>query len=139
APAVGCSRPATIRMRVVLPQPDGPRRTRSSPSSMERLTPSTARTSPKSFRTFSNSTRATRTPPRRTGRRVPPAPGPMRLGPGARHSSGPQAPFPPLGEDLADPGVGLGHRLPGAEGPCGRLGEHVGQDEAVEDLADGRV
>src|SRR2546422_7353760 len=35
---------------VVLPQPDGPSRTRNSPSLVERSTLSTARTSPKSFR-----------------------------------------------------------------------------------------
>ena len=32
SPALGSSRPATMRMVVVLPQPDGPSRTRNSPS-----------------------------------------------------------------------------------------------------------
>src|SRR5258706_3276032 len=45
-PLVGCWKPAIIRRVVVLPQPDGPSRVRSSPGSTARLTASTARTSP---------------------------------------------------------------------------------------------
>src|ERR687893_97841 len=46
SPDEGCSSPATIRSSVVLPQPDGPSRTRYSPSSVVRSMPSTARTPP---------------------------------------------------------------------------------------------
>ena len=41
-PPVGCSRPATQRKVVVLPQPDGPSRTTISPAGTSKLTPSTA-------------------------------------------------------------------------------------------------
>src|SRR6185437_8963823 len=41
-PAVGCSRPATQRKVVVLPQPEGPSRTTISPAGTAKLTPSTA-------------------------------------------------------------------------------------------------
>ena len=49
SPAVGCSSPAIMRSRVVLPHPDGPSSTRNSPSRVARSTPSTARTSPNAF------------------------------------------------------------------------------------------
>src|SRR5450432_1590954 len=42
SPDVGCSRPATQRKVVVLPQPDGPSSTTISPAGTEKLTPSTA-------------------------------------------------------------------------------------------------
>jgi hypothetical protein len=42
-PSLMSSRPATIRRAVVFPQPEGPTSTISSPSSMARLRPSTAR------------------------------------------------------------------------------------------------
>src|SRR6201988_5060184 len=42
SPAVGCSRPATQRNVVVLPQPEGPSSTTISPAGTEKLTPSTA-------------------------------------------------------------------------------------------------
>src|SRR6478752_9236683 len=41
-PALGCSRPATQRKVVVLPQPDGPSRTTISPAGTAKLTPSMA-------------------------------------------------------------------------------------------------
>src|SRR6478609_8055708 len=41
-PALGCSRPATQRSVVVLPQPEGPSRTTISPAGTAKLTPSTA-------------------------------------------------------------------------------------------------
>src|ERR1700680_2108151 len=41
-PLVGCSRPATQRKVVVLPQPEGPSRTTISPAGTAKLTPSTA-------------------------------------------------------------------------------------------------
>src|ERR1700742_2055029 len=42
SPPVGCSRPATQRKVVVLPQPDGPSSTTISPAGTEKLTPSIA-------------------------------------------------------------------------------------------------
>src|SRR6478672_8001538 len=42
SPEVGCSRPATQRKVVVLPQPEGPSRTTISPAGTAKLTPSTA-------------------------------------------------------------------------------------------------
>src|SRR6266481_8624659 len=42
SPDVGCSRPATQRKVVVLPQPEGPSRTTISPDGTEKLTPSIA-------------------------------------------------------------------------------------------------
>src|ERR1700742_4515634 len=42
SPPVGCSRPATQRSVVVLPQPDGPSRTTISPAGTPKLTPSIA-------------------------------------------------------------------------------------------------
>src|SRR5438046_10228442 len=46
SPELGRSSPAIMRSRVVLPHPDGPSNTSSSPSRMDRSTPSTARESP---------------------------------------------------------------------------------------------
>src|SRR6202162_4082996 len=46
SPEVGVSRPAIIRRRVVFPEPEGPRKTRNSPSSVTRLTSLTAPSSP---------------------------------------------------------------------------------------------
>src|SRR5882757_1358728 len=49
SPEVTSSSPASIRRSVDLPQPDGPTRTKNSPSWMSRETPSTAVTAPKDF------------------------------------------------------------------------------------------
>src|SRR5579864_1510734 len=46
SPAVGVSRPAIMRRRVVFPEPEGPRKTRNSPSRVSRLTSLTAPSSP---------------------------------------------------------------------------------------------
>src|SRR5579859_2374349 len=46
SPAVGVSRPAIIRRRVVFPEPEGPRKTRNSPSRVSRSTSLTAPSSP---------------------------------------------------------------------------------------------
>src|SRR5512138_3902102 len=49
-PSLGNSNPASIRSSVVLPQPDGPRSAKNSPSSMSRWASSTAVTdAPKRF------------------------------------------------------------------------------------------
>src|SRR6185436_17878342 len=45
-PAVGCSRSAMTRRKVVLPQPDGPMKETNSPFAMSRVTFDNARTSP---------------------------------------------------------------------------------------------
>jgi hypothetical protein len=45
-PASGASKPAIMRSVVVLPQPDGPRREKNSPSAMASDTSSTARAAP---------------------------------------------------------------------------------------------
>ncbi len=52
-PSLGVSKPASMRRRVVLPQPDGPRRAKNSPSSIDRSTLSTATLLPKRLVTFS--------------------------------------------------------------------------------------
>jgi hypothetical protein len=52
-PSVGVSNPASIRSRVVLPQPDGPSSEKNSPSSMDSETLSTATILPKRLVTFS--------------------------------------------------------------------------------------
>src|SRR3989442_10397305 len=59
SPDVGRSSPAIIRSSVVFPEPEDPSRTRSSPSRIERSTPSTAWRSPKCFLRFRISTPAT--------------------------------------------------------------------------------
>src|SRR5262245_28530214 len=46
SPSVGISNPASIRNKVVLPQPDGPSSAKNSPSSISKLTLSTALTLP---------------------------------------------------------------------------------------------
>ena len=51
-PSVGSSKPAIIRSNVVLPQPDGPSKTKNSPDKMSRLTLSTAVTLPKRLETL---------------------------------------------------------------------------------------
>src|SRR5688572_18493394 len=47
SPPVGCSKPASMRRSVVLPQPEGPRREKNSPRLIAKETPSTAATVPK--------------------------------------------------------------------------------------------
>src|SRR5258708_29747519 len=104
---VGTSSTAIMRKRVVLPDPDGPSRTRNSPARLSRLTLLTAPSSP-SLKTLVRSRAST------TAIALP--------GPPSR----------PLGENALqlrlcdlDPFFG-GHLLPGY------LGEHGGQDEGIE-------
>src|SRR4028119_335360 len=52
-PSLGVSKPASIRMSVVLPQPEGPSRQKNSPSKMSSVRWSTATASPNRFVTFS--------------------------------------------------------------------------------------
>src|SRR4029453_17994015 len=64
APAVGSSRPATMRSTVDFPQPDGPSRTMNSPSDTSRLTVSTATVpSPNTLVTSLSATVANAQPP----------------------------------------------------------------------------
>ncbi len=58
SPESGCSKPASMRSAVVLPQPDGPSRARSSPGRTDRSSPSRATVPPKSRRRARNSTEA---------------------------------------------------------------------------------
>ena len=52
SPEVGESMPTSRRISVVLPEPEGPTMVKSSPSSMSRLTPSTAFRLPKLLMMF---------------------------------------------------------------------------------------
>src|SRR5512132_349233 len=121
SPSLGASSPAMVRSRVVLPQPEGPRRTRYSPSSVARSTPSTAWTRPPSNCLTSPRTSTT------------------TVTPGRRSRAADQAAGPPLLEDGLDLGLGPGHRLLGGDLAPGRRGEHVGDHEGPEHLADGGV
>ena len=61
-PTSGRTKPAIMRSVVVLPQPDGPRREKNSPSSTRSETSSTASVSPKRFVRPVSSTSDTRRP-----------------------------------------------------------------------------
>ena len=50
-PRVGTSKPASIRSRVVFPQPEGPSSEKNSPCSISKFASLTARTDPKSLNT----------------------------------------------------------------------------------------
>src|SRR5215212_5858877 len=63
SPEVGSSRPATMRIVVVLPQPEGPSRTRNSRSAMSRLRSCTAAKLPKRLAMRSRRIVATSLPP----------------------------------------------------------------------------
>ena len=69
-PLVGASRPASMRRVVVLPQPEGPRRTTNSPSSQARSMPATASTPPGKVLVNPSISRKL-IPPSRTGRALP--------------------------------------------------------------------
>src|SRR5580765_6594690 len=62
-PVVGCDRPRTMSMVVVLPAPLGPRKATISPGSSERSMPRTAWTGPKSLVTPDRWTAGTVVPP----------------------------------------------------------------------------
>src|SRR3712207_675760 len=55
SPEVGCSKPAIMRIRVVLPQPEGPRIEKNSPGATLKLTSSTAACEPKRLVTLTMS------------------------------------------------------------------------------------
>src|SRR3990172_5535026 len=110
SPAVGRSSPAMIRSKVVFPHPDGPRRTRNSPSLVDRFTPSTARTSPNRLLTPLASTIATDALDQ-----------PLLL---------------PLAEDPLAGGVRFLERLLRRRRAAGRLREHHVEHPGAEDLVD---
>src|ERR1041385_916728 len=115
SPPVGCSRPAIMRNKVVLPHPDGPSRTRYSPSRQIRLMPSTAAVAPPNdFRTSRTSTSAIQ----------------------ALLGAADQAFAAPALEDRLDLLLRVGDRLFRLALPAGRGGHHRRQDVLVEDLAD---
>src|ERR1041385_4942971 len=115
SPPVGCSRPAIMRSSVVLPQPDGPSRTRYSPSRQTRLMPSTAAVAPPNdFRTSRTSTSAIQ----------------------ALLRAADQPLAAPALEDRLDLLLGVGHRLFGLALAAGGRRHHGGQDVLVENLAD---
>src|SRR6266496_5715140 len=62
APASGCSKPASTRSRVVLPQPEGPSRVRNSPERTSSVTSRRAWTSPYDFETSWTDTAPRRVP-----------------------------------------------------------------------------
>src|ERR671920_2125315 len=103
SPSLGCSSPAMVRSRVVLPHPEGPRRARYSPSSVARSTPSTACTRPPSNCLTSPRSSTTFTAGRRSG-------------------ATDQAALAPLLEDRLDLGLGPGDGLLGRDLPTGRAG-----------------
>src|SRR5690554_1139846 len=139
-PSVGCSNPAIIRRSVVLPHPDGPRRTRNSPSSDLMSTPSTATTSPNSLRRPRTSRSAIasprlhlsrdRTMTHRDGRQGPPRWD--RLSPD-------EPPTTPVIEDGVDLGLGVGDGLGRGHVSLSGLGEHHRDDRLAEHLAHCRV
>src|ERR1700674_4380547 len=112
SPEVGSSRPAIMRSSVVFPEPEGPKRTRNSPSRLSKSTPTTAPTWP--WRKTLVSARVwTIAIPRSL----------------------------PLVEDPLDLLLGRARGVLRTQHVLGRLGEHRRDDEGVEDLVDrgGRV
>src|SRR5918996_5684851 len=114
SPSVASSSPATVRSSVVLPQPDGPSRTRYSPSLVARSTPSTARTSPPRnclTRPLSSTASATAAPLRRAAD---------------------QPALAPLREDRLDLALGARHRLLRRRTSTRGAGVHVRDEERPE-------
>src|SRR6266496_1514619 len=133
SPAVGRSRPATVRSSVVLPQPDGPSSTRYSPSVVARSIPSRACTRPesKSLRRPRTSTTDMPPPPRRvSARSVGVAAVELAAGPADQPLG------TPLLEDHGDLLLRVGDRLRRGGFPAGRPGEHRRDHERAEHLAD---
>src|SRR5678815_2073798 len=117
SPEVWVSSPAIILSSVVLPHPDGPRRTRNSPSLIVRSTPSTAVWPVNSLRSALVSTVAI----------------------GQREGSGlDELPLGPLLPDLLVTLLGLLDRRLGRERAGGGLGEHGVQQPGAVPVVDGR-
>src|SRR5512138_886029 len=119
SPWVGSSSPAIIRSRVDLPEPEGPRKTRNSPSRVARSTSLTAPSS--AFRKIFVSPRVWTVA----------IPRPAR-------SAAADALAGPLLEDPAELAVGGLRRVLGRHLVPRHLREHGGQHEGVERLVDGR-
>src|SRR4051812_38107030 len=140
SPEVCFSSPAIMRRSVVLPQPEGPSRTRNSPSRVARSTPSTAVCSWKTFRIAFVSTVAIAPRAARKERGETPA---HEASPGtdlwSRDPSLQQLPFLPLLEDALALVLGFLDGVFGAQVAGGRLGEHHVEDPGRVDLVDGRV
>src|SRR5581483_6717056 len=151
SPSVGLSKPAIMRRSVLLPQPDGPRSTRNSPSRVDRSTPFTAATVPKIFLMPRSSTVA-------ISIRTSPAPDAFRKVPGkeketpncgspfparARRADAPvkldQLALAPFIPDALALGFGFLDRILGAEHALGGLGEHHRDDPFLINLVDGGV
>src|SRR5438067_7992473 len=140
SPLVCFSRPAIMRRSVVLPQPEGPRRTRNSPSRVERSTPSTAVCSWKTFRIAFVSTVAIAPRKQTKGRgrlRLEASPGPASIAADPRLLQ--QLPLAPLLEDALALVLGFLDGILRAEVAGRRLGEHHVEDPGRVDLVDGGV
>ena len=74
SPESGAAKPAIMRSRVVLPQPDGPRMEKNEPAGTENDTPSTARRPPNSFVTLTTSRAGAEDMNGRAGADIAPAP-----------------------------------------------------------------
>src|SRR5262252_6791517 len=117
-PELGSSSPAIIRIKVVLPQPDGPSSTRNSPSCAARSMPFTAGTSANAFVRARVSTVL-----------IPWEPRPRRL------DQASVLPFPP---DLLAPRLGLADRVLRRQRTGRCLGEHRVEHPGREGLVDRR-
>src|SRR5512139_118307 len=141
SPEEGISIPAIIRRRVVFPQPDGPSRTRNSPSVVESSTWSTARTSPNSFVIAWISTRPMVAAAFRVFMECAPGSGGMEPPPGSRSElrfPADESLLAPVGENALDQELGLLHGRLGLH-PPGGVRQHVREDEGREHLPFRRV
>src|SRR5262249_3214699 len=124
APAVGFSRPAITRIKVVLPQPDGPTMVRNSPSRVARSIPLRALKSPKCLATPLTSSMATALV--------------LALPRAGGFASDVAKPLPFLGY-LLHLRCGVLDRLLRRLFAASRLRHHRRQQEGVVDLASGRI
>src|SRR6185312_3928448 len=130
SPELGVSSPASMRSKVVLPQPEGPTSTRNSPSRTDRSMPSTALPESKCLVSACVSTVAiVPLPPSRQSRRAR-ALRRARLRPRDLD----QSLFVPLGEDSLALAVGLLDRVGDGQRSGRRLRKHRVQHPSVEDL-----
>src|SRR3990172_755980 len=152
SPSVGGSNPAIMRSKVVLPQPEGPKRTRNSPSLVDRSTPSTAQTSPKHFFRPWTSTVAIKPsalfqpvfprnrPRRRDGDRAAADSIPLFLNPVDLYNLVlDEPPIFPLGPDALALLLGLLDGILGALVTRGGFRKHRVDDPGAEHLVNGRV
>src|SRR5258708_9206441 len=143
SPDVGCSRPAIRRIKVVLLQPEGPSRTRNSPSLAMRSIPSTARTSSKCLEIRRASTVAMKGLGLVRDLRFSGANGArVDAGPpfffNARSSGSDQVPILPLGPDRLHLGVGPLERVLGRLSTGRAFGEHGVEEPRLVRVGDRR-